>query len=730
MRTRLLMAAAWMLVSAAVAGAQTSSTRPAPTDPVDVKRSALGGKPYASIDFGGRFNSVDGDEARYQRYRDLTPGIYATNGLFGRRGADWTLEAQAWNIGYRDQKVEVNYNYVGRLETNFVYDQIPLFFSRDTRSLYSETTPGVLRIDDFIQQSVQSGSATLRDFQDVATRFDARVTRYVTQMDLVFNANRQTDLYFNVRSAKRSGVQPYGATFGFSNAVEVAAPIDTRTSDFQSAIEWANKRGLVRVGWDGSWYNNDVQTLIWDNPLRYAPDAPGNSTQGRLALWPDNTLNYVHGQAAVNFPYSGRLSGYVAIGQGKSNADLLPHTINTALASPELSRPTAQAEHRMTIAQFNFSMRPARRVSVVAKGRRADVDVRTPIFLRETGAVSYDSNLIPSAAPSEYYSVTRDSVDVDGAFEVLPFTSVKVGFGKYGTDYTNRIWEKTDENVFRVSLDTTSNPYVMLRAVYEDRSRKGDTFEAEVLEQVGELAGLRHYDVANRDRQRLTLIASFMPGGIFGVTGSAGIGRDDYPDSPHGLQSADTNQYSVALDVVPNDMYNFTTSYGFEKYTSLQRSRSANNAADQANPLLDWTTDWDGKVNFFDFTFDIAEAIEKTNIRLALDWTKSKDTYVYGIAAGSPLAAPAQLAPVLNELLRSEADVSYDISDHLRFGVAYWFDDYKVEDFALGPDTLTGIALPPVQAGQPVTATNALLLGYLYRPYRAHTGFVRLTYLF
>jgi len=42
--------------------------------------------------------------------------------------------------------------------------------------------------------------------------------------------------------------------------------------------------------------------------------------------------------------------------------------------------------------------------------------------------------------------------------------------------------------------------------------------------------------------------------------------------------------------------------------------------------------------------------------------------------------------------------------------VAYWFDDYKVEDFALGPDTLTGIAFPPVQAGQPVTATNALLL--------------------
>ena len=60
----------------------------------------------------------------------------------------------------------------------------------------------------------------------------------------------------------------------------------------------------------------------------------------------------------------------------------------------------------------------------------------------------------------------------------------------------------------------------------------------------------------------------------------------------------------------------------------------------------------------------------------------------------------------------------------------YWFEDYQVEDFALGPTTLTGIALPPVQEGQPVVATNALLLGYLYRPYTAHVGFVRLIYRF
>jgi hypothetical protein len=115
-------------------------------------------------------------------------------------------------------------------------------------------------------------------------------------------------------------------------------------------------------------------------------------------------------------------------------------------------------------------------------------------------------------------------------------------------------------------------------------------------------------------------------------------------------------------------------------------------------------------------------------IRLSTDWNRANDTYLYGLVTGSPLAVPEQLAPVKNELLRTEVDLTYEISRNLSAGVAYWFDDYNVQDFALGPTTLTGIALPPVQEGQPVVATNALLLGYLYRPYTAHAGFVRLTY--
>lgn len=730
MRNRIWIFAALTLAFAGTARAQDPPSLPALTDPVAIARSEMSGKIYGSLEFGGRITQVDGDEARFQRYRDMRGGVYANNLLVGRRTEDWNFEAQAWNAGYRDQRYEVNLQRVGRLSASFLWDQIPMFISRDTRTLYTETAAGVFRIEDSIQQEIQARTLTLRDVEDQAVRFDLKTQRKIGQANVKFAFDRSTDISIKVTNTTREGAIPFGGTFGFSNAVELAVPVDWRHTELQTALEWGNESGMLRIGWDGSTFDNNVESVTWDNPLRYGPDISGTPSQGRMASWPGNTLTYLHGTGAVSLPGRSRLTGYVALGQGRSNEDLLPFTINTAIAPIELSRPTAQAENQMTIAQVTLASRPARQVSFNAKYRYADVDVTTPIFTRPGGSVSYDASFRPGAASSsEYHSVKRMTFDADAAFAVVPSTSLKVGYSHLASDYTNRIWEKTAENVFRVSVDTTGNQYMMLRGVYENRKREGEHFEAELLAEVGELADMRHYDVANRDRQRFTLIANVMPGGIFGVTASAGVGRDEYPDTGAGLLSFDSDQYSAGVSVTPDDRYNLTASYGWERYKSLQRSRGANNAADQVNPSRNWTTDYTGKVNFLEAALEIDRAIERTLIRLSADWNRSNDTYLYGLVTGSPLAVPEQLPPVKNELLRSEVDVTYELTRNLRFGVSYWFDDYDVQDFALGPTTLSGIALPVIQEGQPVVATTALLLGYLYRPYTAHAGFVKLTYL-
>jgi MtrB/PioB family decaheme-associated outer membrane protein len=735
MRNTMLAAMGALVVSSS---AFAQATLPKPTDPRDIAATSFTGRLFGTVDFGGRFTDVDGDPARYERYRDLRDGPFARALSVSRRGDEWTLDAVANNIGYRDQRYVANYRSVGKLQVDFLWDQIPLFISSDTRTLYTEVQPGIFRLEDVIQASNEAGRTTIRSFTDQAAVFETRTRRDIGALGVVFNATTDVDLRFNVTSTAREGAIPHGASFGFNNLVELPVPIDQRTTDARTLLEWANEDGMISVGWDGSWFDNHVQTLIWDNPLKIT-DAPSYAnaysdgrgpSQARLALWPSNTNQYIHATGSLATAARGRLTGYVAIGASKQNAELLPHTINSQIPVIPLARPTAEAEVRNTMFYAQYSARPINDFGVVARYRYADIENRTPHF--ETfGRVRFDGALDDAAnSPEpEPYSVKRKNFDVDGTYSALPFTSIKVGYSNAVGDRTFRVFEETVEHTFRVSVDSIGNAYVNVRGLFETSSREGNGLDLHVLEAVGEQPGMRHFDIADRDRKRYTLIATATPSDIVGISASAGIGQDDFPNSEFGLQSFDSNQYSVGVDIVPTDRLGINVNYAWEDYESLSQSRNAAPGAQFTDPLRNWSTHYDGKVRNLDVTLDVAEVAPRTDLRFNLNWSDADDIYTYALAAGSPLANPSQLAPVVNELLQSIVDVSYRLNDRLRVGAVYWFEDYHTEDFALGPLTISDIALPPIRPDFPIVPTNSLLLGYIYRPYTAHTGMVRLSYL-
>ena len=141
-------------------------------------------------------------------------------------------------------------------------------------------------------------------------------------------------------------------------------------------MEWARGRGLIRVAYDGSWFNNEIQTLVWDNPIRFtdrtyetAYVAGDGASQGRLALWPSNTLHTVSTFGSVGLPARSRASAYVALSGSRQNEPILPHTINTAIRPIPLERGSADAEFRTLATNLTFTTLPTRYFALDARYR-------------------------------------------------------------------------------------------------------------------------------------------------------------------------------------------------------------------------------------------------------------------------------------------------------------------------------------------------------------------------
>jgi len=126
---------------------------------------------------------------------------------------------------------------------------------------------------------------------------------------------------------------------------------------------------------------------------------------------------------------------------------------------------------------------------------------------------------------------------------------------------------------------------------------------------------------------------------------------------------------------------------------------------------------------------EIIRIADKVDLRFTYDFSHARATYDYitgpvedrtlpeEVLVPTTLPLPEELPPTLSELHRGTVDVIYSLASRLSLGLSYWYEQYRVEDFTLDVD-----ANPDLARGQ------ALLMGYLYRPYTANTVWARLIY--
>jgi hypothetical protein len=204
------------------------------------------------------------------------------------------FRGEASNVGYHDQRYFAGFESIGKLKTASS-EPDPLLISDDSRTIWNQVG-NHLSIDDAIQQSIQATGtnvpardAAINAAMTTASQVDLYSRRDNAAFDLVYTLNRDVDVKFNVRSSRRGGNNVYAFGFGTSPglnpAVEIGIPTDDRTTDFRGALEFANEKALLSVGYNGSWFNNAMPYVRFDNlaPRRRRQQRPVGRRRGDVA---------------------------------------------------------------------------------------------------------------------------------------------------------------------------------------------------------------------------------------------------------------------------------------------------------------------------------------------------------------------------------------------------------------------------------------------------------------
>jgi MtrB/PioB family decaheme-associated outer membrane protein len=716
----LILVLALGLAAVAHAGAQTVPP-PAPQSAPDTAPEArsLFEPTWHQFQFGGRFSDVNGDPARFQRYQDLRDGVTFTDAKFAREDAagNWLYRLTADNVGYRDQRYSGLYERTGKLVISGLWDEIPQFYSIDTKTPYTRSGSPLL-LDDATQLAIQQGNpAKLSLYVPIAPQFDLRERRDIGNVNLRATPTPNMDVTAAFTTTRHRGELPWGGSFGFSNDVEVALPYDSRTNDLTVGTEWTNTRDMLRLSYTGSWFNNLDDTLVWDSPLRLddSTSAPG---RGRMSLWPSNSAQTVSAAGYAKFAHRTQLTGQVSYGFWNNNEPLQPFTINSALPQIPLPRSTAEAEARVFSGNLNLVSRPSTDWQLDARFREYNYDNRTPATVI-TQYVAYDTSVSTSTTGGpELYAHSRTTFDADATWTGFQPVALTAGYTHNNTGYHARIFDSAGENVLRLAADAVGNQWMTLHAKYEYGDRTGSGLDEALLAEIGEQTAMRHYDLANRTRNQFTGIVDFVPDDRWTFSVSGGVGKDNYPDSGFGLQETTFRNVSFAADFRDPNGVGVGGNYNFERYSGLQRSRSANPDETFNDPNRDWTADTAETVNYFSVYIAPPRIGPKTEARVSYDFSFAEGSYLYTVVPGGPLPAPSQLPNVHNKLQQLHVDVRHRLTNRLALAVSYLYEPFNVYDFAFDPSVVNGIVQP-----------SSLVLGYVYRPYTANSVSFGLRYL-
>src|SRR4029450_8118438 len=177
------------------------------------------------IEAGGRFyldsRPSQKDRAKFEEYRDMSPGLFLLGANLRLSRPDESLfgEFGGSKGGFSDQDYYLSLGRLGTWQFDFLWDQTPHVISTTARLLARQPSPGIFVLPTPRPPLPVHNRAPLLD--EIAVRWDKAAMRFA------YSVSPNLDFAAEYARTQKSGSKPMGMAFGSPGANFYEAPQPT-----------------------------------------------------------------------------------------------------------------------------------------------------------------------------------------------------------------------------------------------------------------------------------------------------------------------------------------------------------------------------------------------------------------------------------------------------------------------------------------------------------------------
>ena len=504
--------------------------------------------------------------SKYNQYGDVRDGFFVRRfrlNMDSLAGSKYFVDLQSDRAVYRDQSYLATFGEWDRFKIQFRYDEIPHIYSNTTRTIYTQTAPGVLSIPLLTRTTLQ-GLATSTSLPSTIQTQIVPGLNFITPATyrragtILFNYEftPDWDVMASFTREHESGTRPIGVIFNSSPSaslssgygVEVPEPIDYFTNTIKVMAERVSEKWGIQGGYLGSIFQNNVNTLTFDNPFRttdcVSPTGCTSASQGpatgRMDLYPNNRADYVNAQGMAEPAKQLYVLASVSAGWMRQNDAFMPYTSNSLLEAQTGPLPAASLNAEKQILAMNYTVvkNIGKQFDIKVAYRQYDDNNNTPVLALTP--VQGDIGA-PGADENTPFGYNKKDVEVTGNWFFAKKSSLKVGYNGEIMDRTNRDVEHSTENGFVTAVDATLLKNLSLRASYRYSVRNPETYQDEhALTVSGGITNdnifSRRFDEAARTRNQADIDIDYDVTDRLSLSAFGGTSQDNY-DKPGGVNS-------------------------------------------------------------------------------------------------------------------------------------------------------------------------------------------------